>query len=229
MKNVNYIILFVAVFLVTSCELVDSPDETAFVSQGFITYPALALEGSALVTISVGETFEDPGFLATLGQDDITDQTVVSGAVDNSTPGVYILDYNISIVNEIDEPANVTQRRYVAVVSEDGKEVNLAGSYAGDGSAAVPTWTQGAIVTGAGGAWYNIDKGLASGNNLGLFFAVVGGLNESTNLVVPDQNTRFGTVNTTNVGTNGQLNDDGFQWTLFVSCCGNFGPIIYSK
>jgi|GEM_PF-1260792 len=229
MKILNLIMLFFFIGLLGSCELVESPDDTANVSDGFITYPALTLNGDQLITIGVGETFTDPGSVATLGIEDISDQTVVDGTVDANTPGVYTLTYTISIVNELDEPAMVVRQRYVAVASADAMALDLSGVYAGDGTAISGAWTQSATVTSAGGVWYNIDKGLASGNNLGLFFAVVDGMGAPLNLVVPDQVSPFGNVNTTGAGTNGQLNDNGFQWTIFVSCCGNFGPIIYSR
>ena len=86
-------------------------------------------------------------------------------------------------------------------------------------------------MTNISGAWYAIDKALASGNNLGIFFALVGGGGNEVpeKIVVPSQASRFGTVNSTSDNTNAQLNDDGFQWSIFISCCGVFGPIIFTR
>ncbi len=229
MKYLNYILLLSIAGFLASCELVESPDSTENLSEGFITYPALTLNGDQFMTIDVGGTFEDPGAVATLGIEDISDQTVVTGSVDATTPGVYILDYSIQITNELEEDASVTQRRYVAVASEEGKAIDLTGTYNGDGTSVSGAWTQAATVTKTAGAWHNIDKALASGNNLGIFFAVIDGPSAALNMVVPDQNSRFGNVNSTGAGTEAKLNPDGFQWTIFIGCCGNFGPIIYSQ
>jgi hypothetical protein len=208
-----------------SCEYFQTQDVTADVQEGFITFPSLGLLGANQLAINVGEAFEDPGFEATLGQEDVADRVEVTGTVDATTPGVYPINYSLSVTNELDELSTVTATRFVSVVNEEIDEVDLSGVYTGDGTAISGAWVLNATVTSLGRGWYQVDRALASGNNLAVFFAV---LDKST-ILVPTQGTPFGTVNTTADGTNAQFNSDGFQWTLFISCCGNFGPIIFKK
>jgi len=61
------------------------------------TPPVITLTGSSTVNILVGQTFNDPGATA-LDQEDgnITSQIVVSGNVSTSTPGTYVLTYNVT-------------------------------------------------------------------------------------------------------------------------------------
>lgn len=231
MQKSKYLFLFLITLFFASCEYLESPDDTASPSEGFITYPSIAIEGEQFVTINLGDTFEDPGAIATLGTEDITSMVVKTGMVDSNLPGVYVLDYSVSVTNALDETSTASQQRYVAVITESVKDLDLTGQYSGDGTAVSGAWNQAATVTSISGAWYNIDKALASGNNLGIFFAVVGGGGEGTpnRIVVPNQLSRFGFVNSTQEGTNAVLNENGFQWEIYISCCGIFGPIIYSR
>ncbi|MEL7118351.1 MAG: DUF5011 domain-containing protein [Bacteroidota bacterium] len=231
MKNIRFLFFSILAFMAVSCEYFESPDDTATVSQGFITYPALSINGEQFITISVGGTFEDEGAVATLGTNDITNEIVIDGTVDPSTPGVYIIDYSVSITNDLDEVSSVSEQRYVAVVSEAASALDLSGTYSGDGTAISGAWNQDATVTSISGGWYRINKALASGNNLSIFFALVGGNNAEVPMmiVVPNQNSPFGTVNSTSPGTSAELTENGFQWNIFISCCGIFGPIIFTK
>jgi hypothetical protein len=174
MKNIKYLFFILLGITTASCEFLESPDDTANIQEGFITFPAIALEGDQYVTILVDGTFEDPGAIASLGTEDITGEIEVAGEVDVSTPGVYVLDYSVSVVNELDEVSSASQQRYVAVITESVADVDLSGTYNGDGTAVAGTWNQAATVTPISGAWYRTDKALASGNNLGIFFALVG-------------------------------------------------------
>ncbi len=231
MKTIKYLFLFAMVIPLVSCEYFQSPDDTATVREGFITFPAVTLNGDRFITIPVGGSFDDPGVVATLGSKDVSGDVVVTGQIDPSTPGVYTLDYSVSVVNELDEVSAASQQRFVAVISESVSNVDLSGQWNGDGTAAVPSWNQAATVTRISGSWYSIDKALASGNNLSIFFAVVGGGAEgvSDKIVVPDQGSPFGNVNSTDPGASAELTDNGFQWQIFIGCCGVFGPIIYSR
>ncbi len=231
MKNIKYLFFILLGVTAASCEYFESPDETATVQEGFITFPAISLEGDQYVTMLVNGTFDDPGALASLGTEDITNEIEVTGEVDPATPGVYVLNYSVSVVNELDEVSSASQQRYVAVITESVADVDLSGTYNGNGTAVAGTWTQAATVTPIAGAWYRTDKALASGNNLSIFFALVGdpGENQQERIVVPNQVSAFGFVNTTSPDTYAELIDGGFQWNLFISCCGNFGPIIFTR
>lgn len=56
--------------------------------------PELALKGDEIIQVKVGESFVEPGFLASDNVDgDITGQVIVDGAVDTATVGRYTLTY----------------------------------------------------------------------------------------------------------------------------------------
>jgi hypothetical protein len=99
---------------------------------------------------------------------------------------------------------------------------DLSGNYIGTGFSANPSV---ATVTKVGEGWYTINRILSSGNNIGAVFAHVGG----NDLVIPDQPGPFGNINTTAAGTNATITPGGFNWTVFIGCCGNFGPIDFVK
>ncbi|WP_276643472.1 DUF5011 domain-containing protein [Caldibacillus debilis] len=82
------------------------------------TPPVITLNGDNPLYLNVGDEFVDPGATATDDVDgDLTEQIVVTGSVDTSKPGEYILTYTVSdsagneatetrtvIVREVQEP-----------------------------------------------------------------------------------------------------------------------------
>jgi len=82
------------------------------------TPPVITLKGDNPLYLNVGDEFVDPGATATDDVDgDLTEQIVVTGSVDTSKPGEYILTYTVSdsagneatetrtvIVREVQEP-----------------------------------------------------------------------------------------------------------------------------
>ncbi len=71
------------------------------------TAPVITLNGSADMTVAQGSTFTDPGATASDDVDgDISSQIVVTGSVDTSTVGDYVLRYNVS-----DNAGNAAQEK----------------------------------------------------------------------------------------------------------------------
>ena len=210
----------------SSCELFQAPNETENVQELLITFPEIILTGDGFVTLSVGDSFSDPGAAAALGVTDVSDQVVVTSNLDLTTPGIYSISYSISTTNELGSESTVSTSRFVSVidpsVSADISSTDLSGSYIGSGFAANPV---AATVTKIGEGWYSIDRILSSGNNIGAVFAHVGG----DEIVMPSQAGPFGSQDTTSPGTDASITSTGFQWTVFISCCGNFGPIDFVK
>ena len=61
------------------------------------TPPVITLTGAATVTLSVGDSWTDPGAAATDDRDgDLTGAIVVSGTVDTATAGTYTVDYDVA-------------------------------------------------------------------------------------------------------------------------------------
>lgn len=75
-------------------------------------YPVIELNDGSFLKLNVGDTFTDPGFVATMGSDDVSDQVSVSGSVDTSTPGFYSISY--SCVNPDGFAASATRTVMVA-------------------------------------------------------------------------------------------------------------------
>ena len=86
---------------------------------GITYYPVITVNGGTEV-IYVGETYDDPGCVAIMNGEDITDQVNVASNVNNQQIGIYSVVY--SAVNEQGFSASAT--RTVYVVSQ-GSIVNL--------------------------------------------------------------------------------------------------------
>lgn len=207
-----------------SCEYFDAPETTLNVQTGEILFPSITLNGEQYVTFEAGtvSSYDDPGVVATLGSEDVSDQVVVSVNVDVNTAGVYPVVYSITTINSLDQESTVTASRFVNVTSEDVSGVDLSGSYLGTGFSSAPTPKP---VTQVAVGWYRVTDILGSGNGIVATFAHNGG----NALIMPDQPGPFGNVNTTADGTYANLTLTGFEWVVYIGCCGNFGPITWTK
>ncbi len=84
-------------------------DESA--GKTWITYyPSIELTGGD-VYINVGDTYTEPGYMATMNGEDISDQVVVSSDVDTSEIGIYTVTY--SAENEDGFSASTSRTVYV--------------------------------------------------------------------------------------------------------------------
>jgi len=210
LKYILYAFTALALLLFNGCAE-DVPGTEVIVS-----YPELILNGDNLVTVYTGETYEDPGAAASFGPEDVTDRIEVSGSVDENTPGVYVLTYRVSVENEIGEMSTQTSTRHVLVADEQIEDIDLSGTWVGAGFATTPSPQQISALNAPG--WYSIPDVLSSGNGINVFFAFTG-----SSIVIPDQPTSFGNVNTTSSGTTANyINEGSFSWRVFVGCCGLF-------
>lgn len=214
------LILFMCALIATSCE---KELESEGIAAGTIAFPSIIVLGPSEVTIIAGEGFEDPGAQAFLGTDEISEQMDIASNVDPNTPGVYSVVYSVSTVNELGDESTVVMQRNVAVVDNSAFDIDLSGTWLGQGFSSAPTPK---TITSLGGVWYSCPDVLGSGNNIVAKFAYVG----NGQIVVPDQPGGFGNVNTTAAGTYAELYDaNSFEWVVFIGCCGNFGPISWTR
>ena len=88
------------------------------------TYAVLEMNGESFVKVNVGGSFNDPGCVATMGGEDVTDQIQVNSNVDTSKPGFYNVNY--VVYNDDGFPASAS--RTVMVVDPN----NFAGAYLGE-------------------------------------------------------------------------------------------------
>ena len=114
-KNFLYsMILMLATMFVTSCED-DSTEGLTFITY----YPTLTLEGESFVVAEKGTAFQDPGYVATLKGEDVTDQVEVISSVNMNQSGLYSITYKI--VNE-DGFAKTASRQVLVVDPNDPVE-----------------------------------------------------------------------------------------------------------
>jgi len=88
------------------CWIIVSDDDTP---------PTLQLIGDAEIRLKVGDTFEDPKAIAIDNGQNASDQIVITGTVDTSKAGVYVLSYNI-----MDEAYNSAPTVTRTVIVEEG-------------------------------------------------------------------------------------------------------------
>ncbi|WP_010277949.1 leucine-rich repeat protein [Paenibacillus senegalensis] len=88
--------------------------------------PVITLQGEAVVKLTIGEAYTEPGFMAQDNvEGDVTDNVVVTGTVDTSQLGDYMLTYDVtdSVGN-----AAVQVTRTVRVVDEVPPTITLSAS-----------------------------------------------------------------------------------------------------
>ena len=86
--------------------------------------PNLYLMGRNPISIKQGESFKDPGFSATtINGDDISRRVVISGEVDTSTIGEYIITYTIT-----DNGLTSVKKRKVKVLDEEDPYISHPGT-----------------------------------------------------------------------------------------------------
>ena len=119
-KNILYaMMLAVSVLGLSSCS-----DDTSADKSRITYYAVLEMNGDAYMTTPLGSTFADPGCVATMAGEDVSDQIVVTGSVNTSKVGFYKLGY--TVVNADGFPASAS--RTVAVVDKN----NFASAYFGE-------------------------------------------------------------------------------------------------
>lgn len=100
MKILKYLAFSALVALsLTSC------DKTTEGLTDTLYYPVITLEGGD-VLLSVGDDYEEPGFSAALGEEDLTSNVEVMSNVDTSAPGFYTVIYSVAdkeghVANEV--------------------------------------------------------------------------------------------------------------------------------
>lgn len=118
MKIYKNSLILVSVLFLFACE-----KETEGISR--ITYFAeLTLKGNPVELVSLGGSFQEPGWTAIEDGADISDKVSVVGSVDTSKPGLYTLTY---LVNNADGIPKTAMRQIV--VSDDTPSPLESGLY----------------------------------------------------------------------------------------------------
>lgn len=107
MKKLMFI-LFALSTLILTTQCGDKEDED-------ITAPIIILEGSSKQYVPRDSVYTDPGYTATDDVDgDLTDLVKVTGSVDVSTDGTYLLNYNV--IDASGNAAEEVQREVIVMV-----------------------------------------------------------------------------------------------------------------
>lgn len=145
MKRIIYSLFIFVTFVMISCEGVTTEDNSVITH-----YALLELDGATNIKLSVGDTYIESGYTATEGDVDITSKVVVTGSVDTSTPGLYVLTYSVS--NEDGYSTSAT--RQILVVDPD----SFASAYWGEVTSGTRHYTDTpVIITNQSGDLYEID------------------------------------------------------------------------
>ena len=113
--------------------------------------PVITLTGSTLINLNVGDTFTEPGYSATDTEDGtITGSVSVTGSVNTSVAGTYILIYNVN--DSGGAPAAAKARTVVIHANTNFVQALVVGGGGGGGSTG--GWYPGGG-GGAGGYQYN--------------------------------------------------------------------------
>jgi hypothetical protein len=93
--------------------------------------PVITLIGAAVIDLSVGDTFSDPGVTASDDVDgDLTSNVVVGGdTVNTAVPGTYVISYNVS---DLAGNAAAEVTRTVIVIDDEPPVITLIGAAAID-------------------------------------------------------------------------------------------------
>lgn len=198
------------------------------------TPPELKLNGDAEILINLGDTYTDPGVTATDDRDkDIQSRVVITGTVDNTRCGTYIITYNVS--DEAGNPAPEVKRT-VKVKSD-----KLAGSYSvsdvvtganppsGNG-----TYQYTVTVTQSTSEYNRINIANFGGFGSGV---VVYAIVEGNNITIPTQaltgDPQFNGSGASNVSGTGTYNGGQFKITNITYNCSNAmygnGNATYTK
>ena len=85
------------------------------------TAPVITLTGSSTINLPLGDTFTDPGAIATDDVDgDLTSSITSSGTVDTSTAGTYIITYSVS-----DAASNTASVNRTVVVNNAASSISF--------------------------------------------------------------------------------------------------------
>lgn len=120
MKSLKYIIgAFILLLCLNSCE-----KETEDISR-LTHYVEITLEGGDVEIVAIGTTFNEPGYIAFEGEEDVTSNVVTSDNIDVNKIGVYTVTY--SAVNTDGFSAGTS--RTVVVYDPSSPDTDISGKY----------------------------------------------------------------------------------------------------
>ncbi|MDO6738948.1 immunoglobulin-like domain-containing protein [Wenyingzhuangia sp. 2_MG-2023] len=157
-KIINYIIPMITVLFLSSCEQDLDTEDISRITY----YNEIELVGDEIYVIEQGSTYVEPGAIAFEDEADVTENIIISGDVDTSTPGHYLVSYNIVNVDGFAK----TITRNVFVLPTDRKiSDEYSGSYTGENSAG--SFTEACTISHLGDGLYYCDDLIGGRYNIG--------------------------------------------------------------
>lgn len=202
MKHIRYTILLLILALFSRCAE-DIPDSV------LITFPAITLNGEAVIMIDAGDPYIDEGALAFVGETEVG--VTVSDPADPTTPGVYITSYQA----ENDEGFTANAVRTLVVLDPNPSAIDLSGQFARGAGRPVNTITRLGdrlyMCDNAGGAFGDGDP-----RNMAFMFYNV---NDDAIFIPFQENVSESGISVAGIndGTNLITDQDNFQWSLNAS------------
>lgn len=201
--------LIIMVLTLASCESTDTAN-VSFVT----TYPTITLEGDAIMVVTLGTGYTEPGVEGKVGDDPVEIET--DGTVNPDEPGVYPINY--TAVNA--DGYSRTETRQVVVYDPATDAVDLSGSYVRAATGVTVT------VTRIGPSTYHINDAGGLGE---IFLDVTFVHTQGDELVVPQQVAPSSGITVASIPGTGTITSTGFQWQLNASSTYGTALRVFTK
>ncbi len=197
MKKLHILIFAAGLISIVSCE----PElESEGLAKGIIRYPSIEVLGDVPLVVAAGSDFQDPGAKAFLGADDISGELDVTSTVDPETPGVYLITYSVSTINELNQPSEVNVSRFVSITDGNVCDNDISAEYKRNTSGIATNVTEVACGVFASDNFF----ATATFTFTGLMFHI--GNNE---LIIPEQDSPYGRYE-----GSGEITEEGYSYVV---------------
>jgi hypothetical protein len=214
LKIISLISCLLAICILFSCNKHDFnyPEGTVGISK-IVSFPTVSTIGSHLVIIDQGSTYSDSGATATVNG--TTVQFTVSGSVDATTPGVYMLNYS---AQSTPPGYSASDWRTVVVIGNDVSINDFSGTYVRSATGVSSTWTKTADGV------YSVEN--PGGATAGVGLKVIAVNYTGTKITIPQQiSPDFGTVSSASESYNLTPLPVTYSWIFFAP---NYGTSLRS-
>lgn len=211
-KYLIAIILSITAFAACNKEDFNYPPDTVGISK-VIYFPAVTINGDRLIILKEGDTYTEPGVVATLNGQPV--DVTTTGSVNTATPGVYDLSYTAK--NE--QGYTATDWRTVVVIGNDVSANDFSGTYTRTNPAGVSsTWTK--VADGV----YTVTNPGGSASTVGPPETIVTVVNYTGNkIAMPHQiGAVIGEVSATDETYDNSVDPPTYSWVIINGGYGNY-------
>jgi hypothetical protein len=212
MKIKIILILLIGVLANISCNKgsnFDYPAGTVGISK-IIYFPVVSIIGNRLIIIPQGSAYTDPGVNSTLAGTNVT--PTISGTVDPSIPGVYVINYSASNA----QGYSASDWRTVVVIGSDVAANDFSGTYLRAATGVTSTWTKDSTgvytVENPGGATAGVGETVTAVNFTGSMISI-------PQQIAPD----FGEVSSSSETYNAMATPPSYSWIFHAP---NYGTSL---